>query len=779
MTQPIDVAYVDIVARAQGLKREIKSIVENDAKDLERSFNDATKNIDKDFQHTQVVADKSFRKISDDGKLSANKIDRSFRSIFNDIDHGFVRSRGRVRGFFKGFEEDFGDVERSFRRRFFDPLERGFTQLQGVVGQLGQAFGQLASGLFGIVGSSPLAALIIGLIGPIIGLAAALGDLLGLVGLLPGGLLILVSAIAPVIIGFQNFGAAVSALASGDITKIDEAMKKLAPSARVVAREVAGLIPLFKDLQLAVQQSLFTPLIGGVSQLGNVLIPTLKRGLMGVAAAFGTVIRGVLDFLSLAEQVDFINNLFGTTQRLVARFGPALISFIQGFFEVASRTLPVLEKIGNALIDAFGRFGDFMTESARNGSLDKFVGNALKTLKELWGLLKAIGGLFGTLFDATDKSGHDLIVTLTDAIVRLDDFLKSARGKETIDILVLSIKTFGAALEASVEVIAFLGATLHMQLGFLEKVGRGFVKVAKAVGGFFTDVWKNITAFFDALPGFFERIPAAIGTALSNAFDAVFTSIGIAIGIGLFIIEDLPNVIARFIMTIPDRISQALSGGTNVLGDFFQKVIDTGLKILQTGWDNIIKFIMSVPDRIKALGPQLLQAGIELIKAFMNGFRSANRFIGDVAGDIVQGIKGFINKAIDKINEGIAIVEKAIDRVNQSFTGPAGLFIPATHLGRIPHLAQGAVIAPRPGGVLANVAEAGETEVVAPLSKLKSLIADATGGIVFGSNSINVNVNFSGVVPTAQEATDTGRAVGNGIIDAIARRNIRAQVRAI
>ena len=755
MTQPIDVAYVEIVARTQGLRREIKDIIEDDVKDLEKSFDDATKNIDKDFEKTTRVADKSFREISEDGRTSAKKIDDHFGSTFEEIDKHFTRSRTHAHNFFRGLEDDAQSTERNFRRLFFDPLRRGFAHLGVAVGAVGQFIGQLASSIGSLVSSSPLLFLILALIPPIIALAAALGDLLGFVGLIPSGLLVLAAAIAPVVVAFQNFGDAVSALASGDLEKIDAALKKLAPSARVVAREVAGLVEPLRNLQRAVQQSFFTPLIGGFAQLNQTFIPALERGMMRVAAAFGVVFRRVLDFLSLPEQATFIDRLFGVAERLVTRFGPTLIRFLEGFLEVANRALPFLEALGDAALDALGKFGDFMTESARNGDLDTFIQNAITTAKELFSLLGSIFGLFGTLFDATDESGHDLIKRLDDMITRLDDFLKSAQGKDTIDALVLSIQAFGVVLATIIEVLIFLAQLPRQTLRALELLGRGFVGLARKVGEFFDNLVTKIGEFV-------AKIPSLIAGAFQLAFDVLFKAIGVAIGIGLFIVQELPGRIVSFLLSLPERITQALSGGADVFGTFFQMMIDRGIKILRDGWDGIIAFIKSVPDRIMALGPMLFDAGLNLIKAFMNGFRSANKFIGDIAGDIVSGIKSFINKAIDRINSGIAIVED---------------FIPGSHLGRIPHLARGGIISPRPGGVLANVGEGGEAEVVSPLSKLKAMIAEVGGGVTFGPGAIVVNLN--GATPSLSETRGIGQQLGRGILSIIERTEIQATVRAM
>jgi hypothetical protein len=69
----------------------------------------------------------------------------------------------------------------------------------------------------------------------------------------------------------------------------------------------------------------------------------------------------------------------------------------------------------------------------------------------------------------------------------------------------------------------------------------------------------------------------------------------------------------------------------------------------------------------------------------------------------------------------------------------------------IPRLAEGGIIMPQPGGVLANIGEGGQAEAVIPLDRLKDF-----GGKP--GNTYNINVN-GGV--------GSGATIGKSIVDAI------------
>lgn len=750
MTQPIDIAYVDVVVRDGELKN-LERDVDKTMKKIDKGIESDLEKIDAHFTKTSKKATEEFNQLGKDVEKQFTVLDRAAEKIFAHIDENIGQSTRSVRGRFKELRRDIEDLANSGERDL-NFLQRGFAALGGVVGELGKALGQLGSQLGGAISSSPFAALIIVLIPAIIALAAALTDLIGIIGLVPSGLLVLAAAIAPLIIAFQNFGGAVSALASGDVKKIDEALKKLAPSARIVAKEIADLIPVLQQLQRTVQQQFFMPLIGGFTQLNNVLIPTLTAGMSWVAAALGRMVRSILDFFSLAENTKLINDLFATTARIIDNLSPKMLKFIQGFLEVGVAALPIFERLVGVLLDAFGRFGDFMTRAAQSGDLAKFIEDAVKTFRELLDLVKAVGGLLGTLFAGTKAEGHDFIKTLTDLTIRLDNFFKSADGRDVINDLVLVVKLLGATLGATLNTLVFLTQSLHSVWGGLEFIGRSVVLFVKTFGEWLSKIPGVVVEFIGG-------IPKAIGDALSAAFNAALIGIGVGIAAILFLIMDLPNQIIMFLIMLPSRISDALASTGPTMGNIFLQALQFVKDVVVNGFNEIVNFIGSIPDRIVALAPKLYMAGLGLIQAFMNGFRSVNNFIGDVAGDIVRAIKGFLNKAIDKINVGIAAVDE---------------FLPGD-LPRIPRLAQGALIRARPGGTAAIIGEGGKDEIVAPLDKLNDIVGGPT--VNFGPGAISIS--FSGVVPTEAEARATGEAVGQGISSMLTRRNIRAQVRAI
>lgn len=761
MTQPIDVAYVDVVVRDKSLAKVEKDIkdafdgidkdIDKDLKSIEDNFDDLFKKLDKRF----VDLEKNINGVWDEVVASTDR-------LTGHIDKSFEGTEKSVHRRFKNIENDVSNVAHRLENRFIDPLREGLqkfgTAIGGIFSELFKAAGQLGS----IIAGSPLVVLIALLTPVVIGLVAALSQLAGLVALLPAGIGLLVASIVPAIVAFQNFGDAVSALASGDIQKIDEALKKLSPSARLVAREVAALLPVLKSFQRAIQEAFFSQVRGSFTQLVSVL-PLIQTSFGRIATSLGVAAREFVTFVTSLNAVNALNDLFNTTALIIDRLAPSLFKVLDSISVSVSAALPFVLRLANAFGTALDKFSAFLNRAIATGDFDRFIENAFTTFKELLDLVKALGGLLGTLFAGTVESGHDFIQTLTDVITRLDTFLKSAEGQDVLRDLSRIIKLVGGALESMVSSLIFLDQQFRVSLAVLEKVGRGFFKLLEIIGDFFG----KVPAKVNELGAFLARIPELIGSAISSAIDTAFRFIGVQIGLTLFAIQVLPGKIVDFFTSLPERIGQALASTGPTILDIFRQAFDQANAFIVQKFDEAVAFIESVPDRIIALGPVFLRAGKNLITSFMNGFRSVGSFIGDIAGDIVGSVRSFLNRAIDKINSGIA----AIDDI-----------LPGS-LARIPRLAGGGVVGRRRGGTLAVVGEGGEDEVVAPISTLEDILKKTFGGDGGGAMTVNftpgsISISFSGVTPTEGEARSVGRAVGDGIAEQLLKRNVRTQVRA-
>jgi hypothetical protein len=133
-------------------------------------------------------------------------------------------------------------------------------------------------------------------------------------------------------------------------------------------------------------------------------------------------------------------------------------------------------------------------------------------------------------------------------------------------------------------------------------------------------------------------------------------------------------------------------------------------------------------------------------------FASMFNSLGQLAKGALNGILGFIEGYINFLISG---VNGLLNRINTLLragrTVGINVQVPTIPELSIPRLAEGGIVMPQVGGVLANIAEGGQAEAVIPLDRFKDF-----GGK--GGNTYNITVN-GGV--------GSGATIGKSIVDAI------------
>jgi hypothetical protein len=188
-------------------------------------------------------------------------------------------------------------------------------------------------------------------------------------------------------------------------------------------------------------------------------------------------------------------------------------------------------------------------------------------------------------------------------------------------------------------------------------------------------------------------------------------------------------------------------------------------------------FIKNLPSAIINFGPKFLAAGQALISMLFQGLSVAGGFLSDVGKKIANSLIRFINRSvIGGLNNGIQAIENNLNKLP--------LFnVDLPSIPDIPQFAKGGLTT---ANTLAELSEKNRPEAVLPLTDSRALRAvgnaiSAAGGIGSGINFSegSVIVNFQGVVPTPAQAFQVGRAVGAGIADRLATRQLSTAVRAL
>jgi hypothetical protein len=298
--------------------------------------------------------------------------------------------------------------------------------------------------------------------------------------------------------------------------------------------------------------------------------------------------------------------------------------------------------------------------------------------------------------------------------------------KEKIAVLVES----GKVLEAQDMILSAIETQVG---GTAEATATGSAKMAVAFGEMSESIGKALLPLVQTLVplmvGFFNIVGENSGVVAVLA--GIFAALAVAILAVNFALN--ANPIVKVITLIA-----ALGAGIVLLTNW--------LVGLYGGWDKLFKDL----------------AG--WLVSFVSGFRNALAAIGgffvavfDSLGGIARGalngmlsfVEGYINFIISGVNGLLGLINRVLG------AGKAigiNLQIPTIPTLKIPRLAEGGIVMPRPGGVLANIAEGGQAEAVIPLDRLGK----------FGQAQTTYNITVSGGLATG---SDIGRSVVNAIRD--------------
>lgn len=587
-----------------------------------------------------------------DGERAGSRIARLFDRLFGGGNSRRRRGTGLLgnllRGAGSGASKLFSGLM-SGASKFFSIFAKGFADAVSTgAEQAGQAFktlssvfskiGEVGGGVGGILQIAMWAALI-----PIVlGLAGALLQFSAVLFILPAAIASLIAVIAPLMIALKGFGEAVGAGLSGDVDKFNEALKGLAPNARKVAREIVGLKPLFKGLKTSVQDAFFGPLVGQFAKLGTTLIPVLTRGLTTVAGALGNVAKLFLGLLSAPDIVNTINSLFATTGRMLDDIAEPLVNLFGGLFDIIGAGLPWLERFNHILANGLQAAADWLSRIASDGTLQGWLTRAWDIGKKLWAVLKGLGEFIGIVIGSFGDEGTDTLNGMAEAIAKINEYLKSKEGQETLHNLGVLVHWAGNAFVALMGSVIggykALNAVFSFIRGigpFFRELGHDIADMGRAIGSWAANLWSAVSgavaSAWHAITGFVSDTGSSIGGWFSSVWSAIVSGgnavldwLGALPGrIGAFIMG-LPSMIASFGQSIVDSVSYMIGYLAGVLVQFWTVSLPNWIN---TGWASAVAYVEDGASRtwarIAALPGQISGALASVGSLIASTFQSA------------------------------------------------------------------------------------------------------------------------------------------------------------
>lgn len=402
-------------------------------------------------------------------------------------------------------------------------------------------------------------------------LVVTIGNLLGLLILIPGGILGAITAIGVLTAGFHGMGDAISAGLSGDLEKFEEALAKLSPEAASTARHIVFLAAGFRHLRSLIQESLFAGVATQLQKLNDRFFPTLAKHLPRIAAAFNQMFREVSNWLVASgamEQVDIIlRGITGTTENLLKIIRP----LVQIFLDLAEVGTGRINRMTRGLGEGAEQLAAWVRHMKESGKLSEWLEKALDTVKQLGRIIGNVGEMFAAIFRHGQQDGETMLDTIERLTQQLADFLNSNRGKAFIDMLgqitKAAIMLITLAISLSIAWSSWFNGMKAMWNGLID----GAAKAFNFIWNLAVSVANGIAKAFSKIPGFGGMAPQQISMPSNTGSFGSRAAGGPASGVTMINergaeILDLPNGT----MVYPagqsaGMMNKAMSGPTQII----------------------------------------------------------------------------------------------------------------------------------------------------------------------------------------------------------------------
>jgi hypothetical protein len=219
----------------------------------------------------------------------------------------------------------------------------------------------------------------------------------------------------------------------GGIDKAADAMAKLSPAGRELIKTLHDLGPAWSAMRKDVQQATLQGLAKEVRDVSGALLPTLRRRLVEMGAAWNTGFKDVAGLLKSREYVEDVDTALGNAAKgagFLARSWRPVISGLRHIGVVGSQFLP---GIGKSTLTIAERFERWAKAGRETGKIERWIRDGLTTLKQWATVAGNVGGAMAAIYKGgASAAGQGFLAWLVDATGRTKEFLQSAEGQEHI-----------------------------------------------------------------------------------------------------------------------------------------------------------------------------------------------------------------------------------------------------------------------------------------------------------------------------------------------------------
>jgi hypothetical protein len=341
------------------------------------------------------------------------------------------------------------------------------------------------------------------LAGGVSALGAAAAPAAVAVAAMPAAMLATKAASATLKVGLTGVSEAMGAIAEGDAKALKEALKKLSPTAREFVQESAKLKGKFDPVRKAVQEKLFDGLASQVGKVGGNLLPTVRKGMLGVAGSLNSVAK---EAAKVAQSKTFkgqLGQVFKGTTGIVNTLTGAIRPLVMSVLRLGNAGMPLAKRMAEWAKNGALAVNGFLKSKKGSDALKGAVLSAGNTLASLGRIAKNIGSILFNTFKHAADPGEGLLSILERLTAKAAAWVKTGPAQEKI----------AATFQVFRDVLSQLGAILPYLLGPLAAIASLFGMMSPQVA----EVAAKVLAF------------ALVGGLLAGK---LFALIGVIKGVG-------------------------------------------------------------------------------------------------------------------------------------------------------------------------------------------------------------------------------------------------------
>ena len=526
------------------------------------------------------------------------------------------------------------------------------TRALGVASKLGAVLG--AVGIGALAGQGALAGLA--------SITLAIQDLVGAVALLPA-----VGAAAGIVIGTLTIGlkGLGDAIKADSPKELEESLKSLSENGKKFVLTIRDFKDEFENLGKAVQQALLADFNKEAEKLGKALLPVLQKGFVNVAKELNLSAKTLAEFVREGQSIKDLNTVFSNTAKSVGIFRGAIQPAAQAFRDLVAVGSDFLPVIAADLAGLAKRFGDFIAQARDSGELAAFFERAIQAVRDFFGVLGNIAGIFDGVMDAAEQSlGGGFLTLLRTATQNVEDFVNSARGQTAL------IQFFEGAQEAGKALLPILGDLARL---VLEVVLPAFTRIGtEAAPGLQALVTGLRQGLERAIPGIIEfvkslaqvvetLVDAGVLAALGDLVRVIGEQLGGAIRALAPTFADLVNSILLKLQDILPKIVPAIVKFADAFGD----LVIAALPVV----DVLAEFVSEVGfPTLQRIAEKLIPIIDKLAKGLNETLLPVLPELGDAFGELVDALAPIADELLTAIVDLLKILAPLLPPIARSVT---------------------------------------------------------------------------------------------------------------